>query len=240
MISVTAQLLYACVFLFLIVSVVLITLALNKRDAAAFRSRPTPPLPPTAAPVLDAATILDKEFDYAQQTASEALSDRHTMINFYLVFVGVVLSAIVAQVSGGAGPRFLGTFLAWLLAIIGWFYFIQVIRLRMAWHDSARAMSQIKEFYFRHAKDFSQAELREGFRWQAHTLPSPDRPWTIFFYSAMTIAFLNTISFVIGGLLLNPRNVQLAPLVIIGCMLLLGIILFAFHTWMYFAFLRAR
>lgn len=240
MLTITSQLLCALGFLILLVAAVLIVLLFNRRDAAAYRNRPAPPLPPAGDPVLDSAAILGKEFDYAQRTAGEAMSDRHTMINFYLVFVGVVLSAIVAQVTGAAGARFLGTALAWLLAAIGWFYFIQVIRLRMAWHESARAMSQIKEFYFQHAKDFDQAELRRAFRWQAYTLPAADRPWTIFFYSAMTIAFLNTVSYVIGGLLLNPENVLAAPALVIGAVLLLGLVLFGFHAAMYFAFLRAK
>jgi hypothetical protein len=46
---------------------------------------------PPGQDLLDASDILGWEFEYARTTASEAMQDRHTMINFYLLIAGVFL-----------------------------------------------------------------------------------------------------------------------------------------------------
>ena len=45
--------------------------------------------------MLQASEILGWEFEYARTTASEAMQDRYTMVNFYLIMVGVVASGVV-------------------------------------------------------------------------------------------------------------------------------------------------
>jgi hypothetical protein len=117
-------------------------------------------------------------------------------------------------------------------------YFLKIIRLRQAWHDSARAMNQIKEFFIQHDEHFEPEELRPAFLWQAHTLPPPDKPWTVFFYSAVLIALLDSMAYVIGAALLDLNLSHIIPRVDLGLYLIFGIGFLAFHIWIYFAFLK--
>jgi len=72
-------------------------------------------------------------------------------------------------------------------------------------------MNQIKEFYIQHAQAFDSDVLRSAFHWQAHTLPAPDKPWNVFFYSAMLIGLLNCVAYAAGGALLDLTATQFFP-----------------------------
>jgi hypothetical protein len=228
-------------FLFLVSNVIilLVILALNRRPSAR-SSQQDPPGPVSPEQKhLDASDILGLEFGYAHATASEAMQDRHTMINFYLVVTGVIASGVVAVLGQEAGlPKAAGTVLLWLLCGVGWLYFLKLIRLRQAWHDSAQAMNRIKDFYIHHAEDFEPDVLRSAFRWKAETLPPPDKPWTVFFYSAMLIGFLDSVAYVAGGALLDLDAIGSSPVPVLGPLALFGLAFFAFHVWLYFAFLK--
>jgi len=230
-------------FGFLMVNVVILLaiLALNRWIS----SRPLPPAPPSLEPSeeghLDPSDILDWEFEYARTTASEAMEQRHTMVNFYLLVAGVAASGVIAVLGESSNlPKAVGTLLLWLLCGIGWLYFLAIIRLRQAWHESARAMNQIKEFYFHHTREPERDVLRSAFRWQAQTLPAAGKPWTVFFYSAMLIAFLDSAAYVAGGLLLVRGPTGSLPLPALRLLILCGLGFFAFHVWLYFAFLKPR
>jgi hypothetical protein len=236
MIRVLFQLCTSFLFLAANVAILLWVLDQNRRSGAA------PSGPPEQAKgkgLLEASDILHWEFEYARITASEAMQDRHTMVNFYLLAVGVVASGVVAVIGQAAGlPKATGTVLLWLLCGVGWLYFLKLIRLRQAWHDSARTMNQIKEFYIRHAADFDEKTMRTAFRWQAHTLPPPGKPWTVFYYSATLIALLDSVAYVAGGALLGWAAPSYLALPALGLLTLLGLAFFAFHEWLYFTFLR--
>jgi hypothetical protein len=60
-------------------------------------------------------------------------------------------------------------------------------------------MNQIKDFYIQHAKEFEPEMLRDAFHWKTETLPPPDKPWTVYFYSAMLIGFLDSAAYIAGG-----------------------------------------
>lgn len=221
------------------VAILLIVLGLNRRAGA----KPGPEPPPTPGgerlDLLDPSNILEWEFVYARTTASEAMQDRHTMVNFYLLVVGVVASGVIAALGQSVSlSKAVGGMLLWLLCGIGWLYFLQIIRLRQAWHDSARTMNRIKEFYFDYAKGFARETLRSAFRWQAHTLPAPDKPWTLYFYSALLIGFLDSMAYAAGGALIDLHATP--PLIPLesGLLVTFGLALFAFHIWLYFAFLK--
>ena len=197
----------------------------------------------TATPKpLNAADILGWEFEYARTTASEAMQDRHTMVNFYLLAVGVVASGMVVVLGREINlPAGTGTALLWLLCGIGWLYFLKLIRLRQSWHDSARAMNRIKDFYLRHNQDFEMDHLQEAFLWQSDTLPPPDRPWNVFFFSATLIGLLDSVAFIAGGALLFDLEAALAhPLPTSGLLAVLGLAFFTFHLRMYFEFLKPQ
>jgi hypothetical protein len=228
-------------FLVFNIVIMLLILALNRRS----RAKPTPhPAPPDKQPLvrpLEATDILGWEFEYARFTASEAMSDRHTMVNFYLLAFGVIATGVLAILSQEADlPQSIGTLLLWILCAVGWLYFLKIIRLRQAWHDSAQAMNQIKEFFIQHDGHFDPDELRPAFRWQAHTLPPPDKPWTVFFYSALLIALLDSMAYVLGTVLLDFNFSPIIPRVDLGLYLLFGVGFLAFHIWLYFAFLRKQ
>jgi hypothetical protein len=229
-------------FSFLIVNVLvmLIILYLNRRPS----SEPIPQTPPDSTSIvkpLYSADILKLEFEYARFTASEAMQDRHTMVNFYLLAFGVIATGVLAILSREADlPQSIVTLLLWILCAVGWLYFLKIIRLRQAWHDSAQAMGQIKEFFIQHDDRFEPEELRTAFRWQSHTLPPPDKPWTVFFYSALLIALLDSMAYMLGAVLLDLSLSQIIPRVNIGLYLLFGIGFLAFHIWLYFALLKPK
>jgi hypothetical protein len=69
---------------------------------------------------LYSADILKLEFEYARVTASEAMQDRHTMVNFYLLAFGVIATGVVAILSRDADlPQSIGTLLLWILCAVG-------------------------------------------------------------------------------------------------------------------------
>ena len=227
-------------FLIANILVMRLILALNRRPGP----KPSPPPPPEKPPLvkpLNSADILGWEFEYARFTASEAMQDRHTMVNFYLLAFGVIATGVLAILSREADlPQSIGTLLLWILCAVGWLYFLKIIRLRQAWHESARAMNQIKEFFIQHDEHFEPEELRPAFRWQPHTLPSPDKPWTVFFYSAVLIALLDSMAYVLGAALLDLNLSLIIPPVDLGLYLIFGIGFLVFHIWLYFAFLKNR
>jgi len=226
---------------FLVTNILVLSMifAFNLREGAKPQP-PAPAQPPPGNKLLNASDILSWEFEYARITASEAMRDRHTMINFYLVVVAVVASGVAAVLGKNAGnpglSKVAATVLLWVLCGVGWLYFLKIIRLRQAWHDSARALGKIKEFYIQHVKELDGNELRKAFRWQDHTLPKPGKPWTVFFYSAMLIGLLDSVAYVVGGALIgSPIDFSSFA----GALLVLfGLAFFAFHVGLYFAFLR--
>lgn len=213
-------------------------LALNRRPGPAPSPQPPSEKRPRFKP-LSSSDILGWEFEYARSTASEAMRDRHTMVNFYLLAFGVIATGVLTILSREMDlPLSIGTLLLWILCAVGWLYFLKIIRLRQAWHESARAMNQIKEFYIQHDEHFEPEELRTAFLWQAHTLPSPGKPWTVFFYSALLIALLDSMAYVFGAALLDLNLSHITLRVDIGLYLIFGIGFLAFHIWLYFAFLK--
>jgi hypothetical protein len=228
-------------FLIANILVMRLILALNRRPSPKPSPPPPPPEKPPPVKPLSSADILKLEFEYARLTASEAMRDRHTMVNFYLLAFGVIATGVLTILTREADlPHSIGTLLLWILCAVGWLYFLKIIRLRQAWHESARAMNQIKEFYIQHNEHFEPEELRPAFRWQAHSLPSPDKPWTVFFYSAVLIALLDSMAYVFGAALLDINLSLIIPRVDLWLYLIFGIGFLAFHIWLYFAFLRNR
>ena len=231
----------ALVFLIVNVVVLWVILRLNRRPDSGIKSQNASSPTQEALRKLRASDILGWEFQYAQATASEAMEQRHTLVNFYLLVAGVAVSGVAAILSGNSdGLRVPGTVLLWILCGIGWLYFLAIIRLRQAWHDSAHAMNQIKEFYIQYSREFEPDVLRTAFRWKANTLPPPDKAWTVFFYSAMIISFIDSVAYVGGGALLELDATLALALPVGVAIAIFGLIFFAFHVWLYFAFLRTH
>ncbi|MDZ7260493.1 MAG: hypothetical protein ONB05_00020 [candidate division KSB1 bacterium] len=155
--------------------------------------------------------ILLKEFDYIKETAAQAMNDRHTMVNYFLIITGVVTTLLggllVKDVSLASHQKNeIAQALALIFNFIGWLYFMQLVRLRQAWCSSAEAMNQIKEFYITNCGIFDEA-ARSAFLWRVDSIPAPGKKSNVFYYSAILISlissailtFASLISFVPGA-----------------------------------------
>ncbi|MCH8955811.1 hypothetical protein IIA28_10925 [candidate division KSB1 bacterium] len=179
---------------------------------------------------LKATDILQWEFEYARTTASEAMRDRHTMINYYLLAVGIVASGVIAILKNDSDLQAsAGTALLWGLCIVGWFYFLKIIRLRQAWYDSAQAMNQIKEVYVDKSQGEDKQILKAALRWREATLPHSHKRWTVFHYSAMLIGFLNTVASSVGYVLIKMPSSPKQWMFLV----LLVLIFFVIHDRLY-------
>ena len=156
---------------------------------------------------LSADKILMAEFKYAQETAAQAMEDRHRMVNFYLLIVGVVMNVIAALLKRNEYPeenlisvneiKGMIIFLFLALFIVGVLYLYKLIRLRWMWYGSAEVMNKIKDYY---DKNFGDYRLKEkAFIWTTETLKAmkPESFATIYFGSAVLIIGINSMS--LGG-----------------------------------------
>ena len=164
--------------------------------------RPLPRKP--EEPAASLASMLLHEFDYVKETASQAMNDRHTMINYFLLSTGVIFAALGVLISkeGGWDLPYRNQILVGLSLLfnaIGWVYFMQIIRLRQAWCESARAMNHIKEFFARHC-DFPYPVARQAFRWRPETIPAAAKKFTVFYFSALLIALISASAIFLAAL----------------------------------------
>ena len=146
---------------------------------------------------LDPTEILQAEFEYIAQTATQANEDRAKVASFYFVTVGSLMAAILGtQFLEQGTPGLEGVYLGFsvlfaFLTLLGYFTLLQLARLRTAWLDSARAMNQIKEYYIEHSKD----GLAEAFRWREKTLPKAFKVNSVAYYLAGEVAILSSLTF---------------------------------------------
>lgn len=230
--------------LFLLLNVIVLEIVIWLKRRAAQGPRPSPsPLPAPESGVteqLPAEHILEWEYEYIRHTASEAMQDRHTMINFYLVLVGVVASGVLANLKD-LEREWVGsaTLLLWSVCGVGWFHFLILVRLREAWHDSRKAMMQLRDFHVRHVKGFPPDVLMQAFAWRQETLPPAHKPWSVFFYSALLIGLLDSLAFGVGAHLLSVERHSVtvrSSIYLVG----LSATLFAYHLRIYSVLLRKK
>ena len=141
--------------------------------------------------------LLLKEYDYIKETASQAMNDRHTMVNFFLIISGAVVSIIGSQLIKTDLSNITPTTVSILagfsifINIIGWIYFMHLIRLRQAWWSSAEAMNQIKEFYIQNGR-VPDDIARTAFLWDSRSIPKAGKKSNVYYYSVMLINFVAT------------------------------------------------
>ncbi|MEJ5241039.1 MAG: hypothetical protein WHS87_07560 [Anaerolineales bacterium] len=147
-------------------------------------------------PSLSPDEILIAEFEYIAASAFQANEDRSKATSFFVVSVGSLIATIFgAQLGGGAMqfPRallFILTVVFLVLSLFGVLTLLQLARLRLAWHEAARAMNQIKSFYLAHFPD-----LEAAFRWREETLPPPWKTESISFYMALEVSLVTGMTF---------------------------------------------
>ena len=182
--------------------------------------------------------ILMKEYDYCRETAKQAMNDRHTMVNYFIIIVGAIIT-ILGGIYFESFQQFSSYTLSILsvssvaVSIIGWIYIMHIIRLRQAWHDSAAAMNRIKDFYIINGR-VPDDIARSAFAWDTKTLPKKGKKSNIFYYSVMLISFISSIAFFIACWLISPAA-QINSLSMFTCVL--GVYHFFFQMSCYALFL---
>ncbi len=158
------------------------------------------------APTLELQEILLEEFEYIKETAAQAMNDRHTMVNYFLLSAGVVLAGIGVMVSKEGGSEFRYRYeaivaLSLLFNTVGWVYFMQVVRLRQAWCESARAMNHLKQFFAKHC-EYPPEVAKSAFRWNIESIPMAAKKMTVFYFSALLISLLSAAAIVLASVIL--------------------------------------
>lgn len=161
-------------------------------------------------PIFSLPEILLKEFEYAKETADQAMDDRHTLVNYFLLSAGVVLASFGLMISAEGGAQFAYRYevvitLSLVFNAVGWVYFMQIVRLRQAWCESARAMNHIKQVFVKNCRlDFDIA--KKCFRWDFESIPKAGKKMTVFYFSALLISILNSAAIVLAGIIVIDLN----------------------------------
>ncbi|MCC7511207.1 MAG: hypothetical protein IT296_01025 [Anaerolineae bacterium] len=138
--------------------------------------------------------FLAAEFEYIANSAFQANEDRSKAASFFIVSVGSLAAAIFGaqklEAMDDAALYFLLAGLFALLTALGALTVAQLARLRLAWHEAALAMNQMKEFYVKRVKG-----LEDAFRWRAETLPPKYKVDSISHYTALEVAALSALTF---------------------------------------------
>ncbi len=180
---------------------------------------------------LEPGQILEQEFEYARETAMQAQNDRTVVVNLYLILVGAVGSLLLALPSFSSPGRVslptqaMGVFFI-LIALLGFLTLFKLIRLRQAWHESARAMNTIKQYY---AARFPG--LEQAFHWQSTTIPRHDKPWTITFILSLMVILIDSVALGGGIFLLLPVSPQLGLTVTVSAAILAFFLQVAFYSF---------
>lgn len=142
--------------------------------------------------------FLSAEFEYIANSAFQANEDRSKIASFFLVSVGSLVAAILGtQFLNGTPEKLLiayrslaGLFL--VLSILGTLTVAQLARLRLAWHEAAQAMNQMKDYV---ADQYQGINLKKAFRWRTKTLPEKFKLDSISFYNMLEVALLSALTF---------------------------------------------
>lgn len=141
--------------------------------------------------------LLEAEFNYIAQTAFQANEDRARVATFYLVAVGSLVAALFSTqfFNGQLDPHLIASAfcgLFFILTLLGTLTSLQLARLRAAWHESAQAMNQLKDYWIRQSKD---KKLKNAFRWDSSTLPAIYKIDSISYYQLLEVALLSGLTF---------------------------------------------
>lgn len=140
-----------------------------------------------------AEEIVAAEYEYIAQTAFQAQEDRARVTSFYIVSLGSLFGAFFSTNGGDEEVTMLAyagfAALFFFLSYFGFITIKQLIMLRKAWFESAKAMNQIKDFLISKNND-----LNAAFRWQSKTLPPTYKPGNVAYLLAQQVALLGAIT----------------------------------------------
>ena len=142
-------------------------------------------------PKLNPDELLQKEYEYISQTAFQANEDRSRVTSFYLVTVGSFVAAILGTgfETGQSAISIAFCILFTVLTLMGALTIAQLARLRAAWHESAEAMNQVKEFYIK-----NHPEIETAFKWRTDVIPPTNKPYSIANLIAVEVAMLSALT----------------------------------------------
>jgi hypothetical protein len=202
--------LYAVTGYILIVTVSI--LIVQHRYHETIRAVSVPPLQPRPeakdkSKRLSLSEIRRLEFEYVKETASQAMNDCHTIVNYFFLSTGSVILAgfgLMLSEEGSAKLPYRSEILVGLSLVfnaIGWVYFMQVVRLRQAWCESARAMNHIKLLVIENSEFLPETAMK-AFRWNVKSIPVPAKKMTFFYFSALLISILSAAAIVLASFIL--------------------------------------
>jgi ADP-ribose pyrophosphatase len=151
------------------------------------------------------------EYEYVRETMAQAMNDRHTLINYFLLVTGVVLATIGAVYSKEGLVDFdyklhLTVVICLMFCLIAWTYFLKIVRLRQAWCESCAAMNRIKQFFLVN-EERSVPEEQSPFLWKSNTIPLPAKKGNLFHLEALLINFVSALALgAVSVLLLPPET----------------------------------
>lgn len=183
--------------------------------------------------------LLLREFDYIRETAAQAMNDRHTMVNYFIIITGAFLAIIGSRFFGASDifsdTKYISIIIgaAVVINFIGWVYFMHLIRLRQAWCDSATAMNQIKEFFVVNGR-VPDDIAKSAFLWDLKTLPKAGKKSNVSYYSTMLISFVSAVVLFFASWLMSPES-QTGSISLFACFF--GLYHFIFQMLCYSLFL---
>ncbi len=185
--------------------------------------------------LFDPSGFLASEFDYIAQTAFQAQEDRARVSTFYLVSVGSLIGAILGTPFNEQPnfPYWLFSVIFALISVFGLLTILQLVRLRQAWYESARAMNQLKRFFLERA---GEIPLKDALRWREETLPKAAKGWSISFLLTLQVALLDGVTLGAAILYLGWN----ADAFLLGWAVAGGLFYALFQIWLFFRLLGGR
>ena len=176
---------------------------------------------------LNPEEILKLELEYAQTTAEQAQDDRATILNLYILLVGGVGSIVVGlgQARSFDLPRGVYAIVFAMLALIGFFTLMKLVRLRQAWYDSVLTMNRIKDYYVERFP-----ELAKALRWRTTTIPPPGKIWTITFSLCVLVAIIDSTALAVAMYFTGIR----VPMSEYAASVFAALVFFLWQMWFYF------
>jgi hypothetical protein len=165
---------------------------------------------PTLDATINLGDMLLEEYKQANTMALMTLNDRTQLFNNYLFLAGGFAAAAFGAISqlgrDGTGDRFMPLVILTLVIIglLGVVFFMQVLRLRLAFRQSLVAMDRIREYYIRQFRrevpDIDRAFLRD-----LDQAPTSERLRSNSFLIAYVIAFMDSL-FLAGAVFLGYQT----------------------------------
>lgn len=193
----------------LVIQFLVLTTFFAFRNQHAYRMRSVKKLknPRLQENAFELSKLLLKDYDYIRDTLAQAMNDRHTMVNYFLLITGAIITILAATLRINAlqeeSTRYVLVMVALIFNFTGWIYFMHIIRLRQAWHGSALAMNQIKEFFIQNGRVPDEI-ARSAFLWDTKTVPRAGRKSNVFYYSSMLISFIASLAILFASFMLSP------------------------------------